>query len=368
MNQFLGLSIEQWSQIGISALIIIITIFLGRWVIKFMMQRVIRVWVKRTETSLDDTLVQALFPSLYLLAIVAALNVGVDRLNFISIEWQGRLGDFFYIAYFLIVFLALWRIVVLVTNWFGREIASKTETKLDDQMLPLFIRIAQIALALIGLVMLLGHFDVDVSALVATLGVGSLAVALAAKETLEDTLAGFVIMIDRPFRIGDRIEIQDLDTWGDVIDIGLRSSRIRTRDNRMVIVPNSIIGKSLIVNYSYPDTQYRIQIHIGVEYGTDIELARKTITSAVRGVEGVLPKKPVEALFLEFGDSALIFRVRWWLESYVDTRRMFDSVNSEIYKALSEQGISIPNPQLDVHHRFDSQQAPLLTQQFNAKA
>ena len=97
-------------------------------------------------------------------------------------------------------------------------------------------------------------------------------------------------------------------------------------------------------------------------------MARKTITSAVRGVEGVLPKKPVEALFLEFGDSALIFRVRWWLESYVDTRRMFDSVNSEIYKALSEQGISIPNPQLDVHHRFDSQQAPLLTQQFNAKA
>ncbi len=365
--QFLRLSVEQWSQIGISALIVLVTVVLGRWLVRFILQRIFRVLVKRPETSLDDAIIQALFPSVYMLAIVIALNVGVDRLDFIPGVWQTRLGDIYYVSYFLLVFIALWRIIVFVTKWYSREIASKTETKLDEQMIPLFIRVAQIVLAVIALVMLLGHFDVDVSALVATLGVGSLAVALAAKETLEDTLAGFVIMIDRPFRIGDRIEIQDLDTWGDVVDIGVRSSRIRTRDNRMVIVPNSIIGKSLIVNYSYPDTQYRIQIHIGVEYGTEIESARETIISAVQGVEGVLPDKSVEALFLEFGDSALIFRVRWWLESYVDTRRMFDRVNSAIYKALNEKGIGIPNPQLDVHHRFDSQQTPLLTRQFEAK-
>ncbi|TET96662.1 MAG: mechanosensitive ion channel, partial [Anaerolineales bacterium] len=272
--QFLSLSVEQWSQIGISALIVLVTIFLGRWLVKFILQRVFRALVKRAETSLDDAIIQALFPPAYVLAIVIALNVGVDRFDFIPGVWQGRLGDIFYVSYFLLVFVALWRIIVFVTKWYSREIAPKTETKLDEQMIPLFIRVAQIVLVLVALIMLLGHFDVDVSALVATLGVGSLAVALAAKETLEDTLAGFVIMIDRPFRIGDRIEIQDLDTWGDVIDIGLRSSRIRTRDNRMVIVPNSIIGKSLIVNYSYPDTQYRIQIHIGVEYGTEIEFAR----------------------------------------------------------------------------------------------
>ncbi len=365
--QFLSLSVEQWSQIGISALIVLVTVVLGRWLVRFILRRIFRLLMKRTETSLDDAIIQALFPSVYMMAIVIALNVGVDRLDFIPGIWQARLGDIYYVSYFLLVFIALWRIIVFVTKWYSREIASKTETKLDEQMIPLFIRVAQIVLAVIALVMLLGHFDVDVSALVATLGVGSLAVALAAKETLEDTLAGFVIMIDRPFRIGDRIEIQDLDTWGDVVDIGVRSSRIRTRDNRMVIVPNSIIGKSLIVNYSYPDTQYRIQIHIGVEYGTEIESARETIISAVQGVEGVLPDKSVEALFLEFGDSALIFRVRWWLESYVDTRRMFDRVNSAIYKALNEKGIGIPNPQLDVHHRFDSQQTPLLTRQFEAK-
>ena len=74
---------------------------------------------------------------------------------------------------------------------------------------------------------------------------------------------------------------------------------------------------------------------------------------AVRGVEGVLPDQKVEALFLEFGESALIFRVRWWLESYEDTRRMFDRVNSALYTALINAGIEIPNPQYDVHHKFD---------------
>jgi small-conductance mechanosensitive channel len=160
-------------------------------------------------------------------------------------------------------------------------------------------------------------------------------------------------MVDRPFRIGDRIEIQDLDTWGDVVDIGLRSSRIRTRDNRMAIVPNSVIGKSMVVNYSYPDTQYRIQIHIGLGYGTDIEFARKLIVDTVRDVEGVLQDKLVEALFLEFGDSALIFRVRWWLDTYYDARRMFDKVNTALFYALTEAGIEMPYPQLEVHYNPD---------------
>ena len=117
----------------------------------------------------------------------------------------------------------------------------------------------------------------------------------------------------------------------------------------MVVVPNSQIGKSLVVNYAYPNDQYRLQIHIGVAYGTDLEIARQVMVKAVEKVEGVLQDRPVEALFLEFGDSSLIFRVRWWLESYVDTRRMFDRVNTALYKALKENGIELPFPQIDVH-------------------
>ena len=260
-----------------------------------------------------------------------------------------------------------WRVIGSIFDWYGEEIAPRMESDVYKQIFPFLRRLVFILLAIIAAIIILDYFNIEVSALVTTLGIGSLAIALAAQAALSDTISGFSIMLDRPFRIGDRIEIQELDTWGDVVDIGLRSSRIRTRDNRMVIVPNSLIAKSMIVNYSYPDTQYRIQIEIGVAYGTDIELARKTIIDAVRDVEGVLPDKKVEALVLQFGDSAMIFRIRWWLESYVDTRRMFDKVNTAIYNALEEAGIESPFPQQDVNFKINPDDMARITRDMRAE-
>ncbi|MBC8505129.1 MAG: mechanosensitive ion channel family protein [Anaerolineales bacterium] len=351
---FLGLTAEQWMNIGISLVIVIATAFLGRWIIKWVLDRGVARLVRKTNTSLDDALVDTVRVPLYMLAVVLAIDISLDRLNFIPGVWTSRFDDFSYILYFVIGLVFAWRFVQNFFDWYSREIAVKTETDLDEQLFPFFRRVALIILGSIAFITLLGHFDVDISAMVATLGIGSLAIALAAQSALADTISGFLIMIDRPFRIGDRIQIMDLDTWGDVLDIGLRSSRIRTRDNRMVIVPNSLIGKSLVVNYSYPNDEYRLQVHVGIAYGTDLELARETIIEAVKQVEGVLPDRKVEALFLEFGDSALIFRVRWWLDSFVDTRRMFDLVNTAVYNALNTAGIEMPYPQMDVHHKIDS--------------
>jgi small-conductance mechanosensitive channel len=345
---FIGITYAQWLDLGISVLIFVVVLVLGRPVIRLLFERLVKRLTARTETILDDSIVNVIQVPLYLLALVLAFEIAFKRLDFIPDSWDWT-ADAFFVLYLVVGFVFVWRLVHNLFVWYGEEMAERTETDLDEQLMPFFRRIALIIVWMVGVITLLGHFDVDVSAMVTTLGIGSLAIALAAQESLQDTISGFIILIDRPFRVGDRIEIQDLNTWGDVIDIGLRSSRIRTRDNRMVIVPNSVIGKSLVVNYSYPDTQYRIQIHIGLGYGTDIEKARKIMIDAVRRVEGVLPDKAVEALFLEFGDSALIFRVRWWLDSYQDTRRMFDKVNSALYTALSQAGIEIPCPQLDVH-------------------
>jgi len=129
----------------------------------------------------------------------------------------------------------------------------------------------------------------------------------------------------------------------------LRSTRIRTRDNRMVIIPNNTISTDQIVNYTYPDPRYRIQIEIGIGYGQDVEMVRKVLVEAVRTVEGVLPDKPVDALYETMGDSAMIFRVRWWIHSYVDTRRMFDRVNTTLQSALDAAGIKCPFNTLDIH-------------------
>jgi len=205
------------------------------------------------------------------------------------------------------------------------------------------VRLAQAIVVITAFVILLTHFGIDVLAFAAALGLTGFAISLAARDTIADGIAGMIIMSDQPFRVGDQIEIQDEKTWGDVTDIGLRTTRIRTRDNRLVIVPNSIIGKNQIINYTFPDPRYRIQTHVSIGYGTDIKTARRIMVEAVCQVEGVLTDKPVDALYIEMNNTAMIFRVRWWIESYEDTRRMFDRVHTALQEALEASGIEIPN-------------------------
>jgi small-conductance mechanosensitive channel len=147
-----------------------------------------------------------------------------------------------------------------------------------------------------------------------------------------------------------------------VDDIGLRTTRIRTRDNRMVIVPNSVISSNQLVNYTFPDPRYRIETRVGIAYGTDIEVARRVIVEAVRRVEGVLPDKPVDALYAEMGDSAMIFRVRWWVETYADTRGVEDKVLTSLQQALDAAGIECPFPTQSVNLRIEHKAAELISE------
>jgi small-conductance mechanosensitive channel len=366
MNIF-GFSDQEYIQMSISLGAIVLTLLLGRPILTFILDRIIKQVTKSTKSNIDDLILEAVRTPLFWLIFIIVFQFALNRLDFVIERIDFNLDDLYFTLYILVTFIILVRLVNALIGWYGKEIAPKTDSDLDEQLVPFLRRIVVILMVVIFAIIILGRFDVEVSGLVTTLGIGSLAVALAAQAALSDTISGFMIMFDRPFRIGDRIEIQDLNTWGDVVDIGLRSTRIRTRDNRMVIVPNSLIGKSLVVNHSYPDTQYRIQIELGVAYDSDIELARNTIINAVREVEGVLQDKKVEALLLQFGDSALIFRVRWWIDSYVDTRRMFDKVNTAMHHALNEAGIEMPFPTQEVLHRIDKDDIPRFAEVFRGK-
>jgi small-conductance mechanosensitive channel len=363
--ELLGLNADQWVDLGISIGAVLVTAVVGRWLIRVLLDRGLMSLTRRTQSSLDETVLNILRPPLYWLLLVLVLRISLERLDFVPVSWQGYYADVFFVLYLVLAVVVLYRAADGLTDWYAQVMADQAGERLERQWMPFIRRVAWILIGLIGIITLLSHFEVDVTGLITTLGIGSLAVALAAQASLADMINGFMIMIDQPYRVGDRIEILDLNTWGDVVDIGLRSTRVRTRDNRMVIVPNSVIGKSLVVNYSYPDTEYRIQIHVGVAYGTDIDRARGIMIDAVRGVPGVLEDKRVEALFLEFGDSAMIFRVRWWLDSYYDARRMFDRVNSALLEALEREGIELPAPIRTLYHQVDEANAKRIADAFS---
>ena len=334
-------------EIGLAVLILVLAWLLSRlskWLVRFVSTRVIG----RTKTHLDDVVVEAADFPLRAVIIVGGVELALRQISMIPDSWQSPIDDLLFVVYFIIVYIFLYRLIGGLIVWYGREVASKTETELDDRYLDLCRRIALLVLSVVVIVTILGRYGIEVSALVTTLGIGSLAVALAAQETLGDMITGFTIMVDQPFKVGDRVELLDISTWGDVVDIGLRSTRIRTRDNRMVSVPNSIIGKGLVVNYSDPNTVYRVQTQVGVAYGTDIEQARIVMIEAIRSEEWVMKEERIEALFLGFGASSLDFTVRCWIEHYVETRRIIDKMNTVLYRALNEAGIEIPFPQRDV--------------------
>ena len=337
-KSFLSLGLEDWANLGISVLIVFLSLLVLARLLTAGLERLAR----RTPSKYDEEYLQAIRPQIRLFVLVLSLNWATMRLLFLKPASKQWLGQIYFTANVLVVGVMAWKLVNYVVMWY-RDLAEKSsDVDTNEAAIQLGQRVAHAMVIIIGLILVLDNFGINISALVAALGIGGLALSLGAQDTLSNMISGVMILMDRPFRVGDRIEIQGLDTWGDVIEIGLRSTRIRTLDNRLVIVPNSSISSNQIVNYTYPDPRYRVQIEIGVAYGVDLKEVRQLIIQAVHDIEGILTDKPIDVLFLEFGDSAMILRVRWWISSYIDTRRMFDKVNEAIYLSLEGAGVEMP--------------------------
>ena len=205
MSMF-GLNNEQWIDLIISLGIIVLAILLTKPLLNLILGRFLKRLTKNTKTELDDVLLEAVRPPLFWLILVLAFQIGIERLDFLVFPNNFTFDDIFFTLYFLIGFSIFIKILNALVGWYIDEVAPKTESNLDDQVLPFFKRVINIVIVIIAGIILLDHFNVEVSGLVASLGVGSLAIALAAQSALSDTIGGFMIMLDQPFRIGDRIE------------------------------------------------------------------------------------------------------------------------------------------------------------------
>lgn len=348
---FLSLTLEDWINFALSVLIFVLIYLSGRWLVN----RGLREVFERASIETGADFLVAVRTPINWLMIIVALQISLARLAFLGHGLRVFLNQVFFIAYLTIITIFVWK-----TALFASEVILKrgrTEQEIT-RLRPIYLvarRVIEFLLLIVYFSIFLSYFGIDITAFAAALGIGGLALSLAAQDTLSDAIAGFLILLDQPFRVGDRIEIAGLGTWGDVVQIGTRSTRIRTRDNRLVIVPNSAIAKDQIVNYTYPDPRYRVQIDLGLDSDTDLKVARQVAIDAVRQVQGVLPDKPVDALFVDFGDSSITFRVRWWIHSYVDTRRMFDKVNEALLEGFTKANINIPNLTYDVHLKVDDQ-------------
>ena len=220
--------------------------------------------------------------------------------------------------------------------------------RIDNNLITLTIRVITLLLVFGLFWYAAGDFGLPVTAIFASAGVVGVAVALAARETLANFFGGVSILLDRPFRTGDYI-VLDSGERGEVMEIGLRSTRILTRDEILICVPNSLITNIKVVNESAPKPSFRVRIKVGVAYGTDIDRVEAILLDVAKGSDLVAGEPKPRVRFRSFGDSALDFELLCWAKRPHDKGRLVHTLNGEIYRAFDDQGIVIPFPQQDIH-------------------
>ena len=208
--------------------------------------------------------------------------------------------------------------------------------------------IVRYVLIIIGIVVIFQTTGIDLSAiglLVGALGVG---IGFGLQNVTNNFISGIIILFERPIKVGDRIEIDELA--GNIVDISARATTVITNDNIAVIVPNSDIINTRVINWSHNNRNVRFNFPVGVSYKEDPELIRKLLIEIAIGNPGVLKKPKPDVLFNEFGDSSLSFIFRVWTSDYSDTPQMLKSeLYYEIFKKFKEHNIEIPFPQRDIH-------------------
>jgi MscS family membrane protein len=346
------------------AVILFIGALVVGWIAKGILALIGRKWASRTKNPLDDAILSIFLDRIKWLAVVAGAYLATsevakatDAQYVMARQVLKYAQGIIFVCFVLVVTLVLIRIAEVSIKHALEKQAGRASAKVNAAFHPLARRLVSIVIGLIAIIIIFDHFGQDVSSLVVSLGVGSLAIALAAQETLANMIAGFVIMMDRPFRVGDRIQLPTGE-MGDVYEIGIRSTKILSFDNNLIISPNADLVKSRVTNFSYPQERVRLTVEVGVAYGTDVDRARLIISELAKSHPHVLHDPIPEVFLVEFGDSSLNLRLVCFTEDYRNRFRIETALREQIYKAFLEEGIEIPFPQRVVHHPTN-QHAPV---------
>lgn len=297
--------------------------------------------VQRSASTLDDRLLAALGqPVTYALFLTGAY-LAIHRLP-LHDRYLDRLDAVLFVLGVFLSAVALLRGFTILLAWFTRE-SRFANGGPAAEFGPLFNKTGRVVIILLAVITLLQHFGVNVASLVVSLGVGSLAVGLAAQDTLANMFAGFTLMLDRPFRLGDRIQLATGEL-GDVEAIGIRATRIRTVDETTLVVPNSLLVKERLVNLASPTRHITVRLEVGVAYGTDLATAKAILAEAALAAPQVERERAPVVLVTRFGDSAVQLLLIFWARDYLERGLALSAVHEEVYRRFVEAGIEIPFP------------------------
>jgi small-conductance mechanosensitive channel len=326
-------------------LVIIAFIALAKFVDRLISGLVARL-VSKTKTNLDDQLVEIMHRPIFTTVAMIGLVFATYRLDFSDPLRNTTIAVIqTMLALIWLVFgLRLSRLLLAAMRRQERRFRFVQQTTE-----PLLTNAVAVILFLAGVYTILVAWNINVTGLVASAGIVGLALSFAAQDTLSNLFAGVAILADRPYKIGDYI-ILDTGERGQVTNIGLRSTRLLTRDDVEVSIPNGVMGSAKIVNETGgPPRRFRVRVSIGVAYGSDIDEVMKVLLEIAHNHPKIFSTPEPRARFRQFGASSLDFDLLCWIELPADRGIVIHELNCEIYKQFNEAGITIPFPQQDLY-------------------
>ena len=344
-NELWGNTIENW---GISILIILGAIIIVK-LLSLLGKKVIKPFVTGTDNHLDDVIFYSLEAPVKFAIILLGIWIAIHRLVYPD-------------SFVKVVDNAYSILIVLDITWFfGRLFSSllqvywgKQSNGQANKMMPIIKRTILVIVWLIGIVMALSNVGVNISALLGTLGIGGIAFALAAQDTVKNVFGAFTILTDKPFSIGDTIRVDSYE--GTVVDVGVRSTKIMNYDKRIITFPNYKITDTSIVNIS-SEPMRRVVLNLGLTYDTTSEKMKEALEllkSIPKRVENVSSNpSDIVAVFTEYSDSAWVIMYIYFIEKQGDILGVTSNMNMEILAAFNKAGLNLAFPTRTVYIQKD---------------
>ena len=327
------------------AIIVVIAGLICAKVVNTIFSKIIMRIADRTHSKLDDHILLITRPALFYTILIIAFTIVTNLLS------SGQTEQIIY-SFLKTAAVFIWSsFLIRMARVVLRSISSNPNhfNIVSSQTRPLFENIALMLVIGGAIYFLFSAWRIDMTAWLASAGIVGIAVGFAAKDTLANLFSGVFILADAPYKIGDFVVLDSGDR-GEVTHIGIRSTRLLTRDDVEVTIPNSIMGNTKIINESGgPHKKFRIRLKVGVAYGTDIDLVRKVLMDVAEHAADICHDPEPRVRFRNFGGSSLDFELLGWVDEPVLRGRVLDAMNCAVYKRFQQENIEIPYSKQDVY-------------------
>ncbi len=321
----------------------------------------LRRWADKTKTRFDDLLLDMLRGPVKIVAFVFFLRIGLDVFEWPELVQKYLSKGFTVVVAATITYLVLKFVDLLLGYWRLRS-GAETERAFDEQLFPLVRKALKLFVIVVAVLVTLTNIGVDVTAAIASLSIGGLAIGLAAQDTLANLFGAVAVFIDKPFRIGDRIQLENID--GVVESIGMRSTRVRNLDGHLITVPNKTMGNTIITNITRRPN-IRTLMNISITYDTPAQKVKRAVELLNEIYRGHSKTHDVWISFNKFADSSLnILVIHWWAGTdYKEYLAGIQELNLRVKEQFDAEGINFAFPTQTIYLKQDpewrlSQPAP----------